>query len=75
MSLTSRGDDPAVGCVAIAPGVLATTGRGLFITTAGAITFVMQDGSTMALASIPVGVYNFTVRSITSAAAVGFVLL
>lgn len=68
---------PAVGCVAItgAEQVLATTGRKLVITTTGNITFKLQDNSTMTWSSIPVGVYEFTVRSITSATAAGYVML
>jgi hypothetical protein len=78
MNDASRSAQPATGCVAITGSaqVLATTGRGLFITTQGDITFTMQDGSTMTLTALPVGVYSFTVRAITTGAtAAGWVLI
>lgn len=69
-------DAPYVGCVALAGGAqtLTQTGRGLHITTAGNITFTMQDGSTMTLTAIPAGVYRHTVRAISVCTAAGYVL-
>lgn len=70
--------DPAVGAVAITGSsqTLSTSGRGLLITVTGDITFTMQDGSSVTWASIPVGVYPLTVKSITTGATcTGYVLL
>ena len=77
MNEGARASQPATGCVAITGSAqtLSTTGRGLFITTQGDITFTMQDGSTMTLTALPVGIYSFTVRAITSATAAGWILL
>jgi hypothetical protein len=75
MNDASRASQPATGCVALATGTLATTARGLFITTAGNITFTMQDGSEMALTAVPVGHYPFTVRAISVLTAAGYALL
>lgn len=65
---------PAVGGEAIAVANYDPMGRGLLITTAGNITFVTQDGSTIVWASIPVGKHDITVKQITAATAVGYVL-
>lgn len=70
--------DPAIGAVAITGSTqnLATSARGLLITTTGNIAFTMQDGSSVTWNSIPVGVYPLTVKSITTGAtAAGYVLL
>lgn len=75
MSNAARAGQPATGCVALSVTTLATTARGLFITTIGNITFTMQDGSTMTLTSVPVGYYPFTVRAISVCTAVGYALL
>lgn len=75
MNDPSRAGQPATGCVALSVATLATTGRGLFITTTGNITFTMQDGSTMTLTAVPVGYYPFTVRAISVLTAVGYALL
>lgn len=75
MSDASRSAQPATGCVALSVTTYATTARGLFITTAGNITFTMQDGSEMALTAVPVGHYPFTVRAVSVLTAVGYVLL
>lgn len=68
-------DQPATGCVALSVTTLAVTARGLFITTAGNITFTMQDGTTMTLTAVPAGYYPFTVRAISVCTAVGYALL
>lgn len=75
MNDSSRAGQPAVGCVALSVTTLATTARGLFITTTGNITFTMQDGSTMALTGVPVGYYPFTVRAISVLTAAGYALI
>ena len=78
MNDAARASQPATGAVAItgAAQTLATTGRGLLITTAGNITFTTQDGSTVTWASIPVGIHAITVRAISNGAtAAGYVLL
>lgn len=68
-------DAPGVGAVAIAVATYNPMGRKLLITTAGNITFLTQDGSTVVWASIPVGIHDITVKQITAATAVGYVLL
>lgn len=75
MSDAARSSQPYTGCVALSVATLATTARGLLITTTGNITFTMQDGSTMALTAVPVGEYRFTVRAISVLTAAGYALL
>lgn len=78
MNDAARADQPATGAVAItgAAQTLDVTGRYLLITVTGNITFTMQDGSSVTWASIPVGLYKMTVRSISNGATVtGYVLL
>lgn len=75
-------DDPAVGGVAIdysgGNQVLATTGRGIYIGTAGHLAVVMHDGSAVTFSNLTAGtVYPFAVKQITQAGstAAGVVLL
>lgn len=74
-------DDPYVGAVAInyAGGdqVLTTYGRGIYVSTTGALKVDFVDGSTVTLSALPVGVYRFCVKKIyqTGSTAAGVVLL
>ncbi len=73
MSTHPSADQPATGAVAITQAAqpFSPTGRAILVTTAGNITFTLQDGSTMALTNIATGLYPFTVRSIASATLAG----
>lgn len=75
MNIAGSEDAPYVGAVAISATTYSPYGRGLLVTTAGNIEFVTQDGSTIVWASIPVGIHEITVKSVTAATAVGYVLL
>ena len=77
----SSAADPAVGGLAINYGtdqVLPTTSRGIYISTAGALTCVMIDGSVVLFSGLVAGqVYPFAVKQINNAGstAAGVVLL
>ena len=73
-------DGPYVGAVAITGSAqtLAVRGRAIHVTTAGNITFTMEDGSsvTHTATSLPIGIYKLTVRAISAGATTaGYVLL
>lgn len=76
MQDAARASQPGTGAIELTTGALATTGRGLIITTTGNIVFVMLDGSSVTWNSIPVGMYGgLCIKSITSVTAAGYVLL
>ncbi len=69
--------NPAIGAEEITGSAQAFTqhGRALLITATGDITWVTSGGDTVVFASIPVGVYPITVKSIANGAtAEGYVL-
>ena len=76
MNMLGGEDAPYLGCVALAGGAqsLTTMGRGLWITGTGNFTCTMQDGTTLAITGIAVGVYRITVRDISVCTATGYVM-
>jgi hypothetical protein len=72
-----RGDDPAIGAVAITGSAqtLAVSGRGLLVTTTGNLVATMQDGSSITWASVPVNVYPLAIKAITSFTGAGYILV
>lgn len=74
-SCTQTPTDGAVARVAIGAGVLATTGRGLHVTTAGNIVGQLTGETVDVTENFEVGMFPHNFKSITSATAVGFILL